>query len=105
MMPSVACTRESERWPRRRMNRPPRSSGGGAAGPDAGSALIVQAYQPQATRTRGAPRLRRGAPNVWGFGGHVEAHMKTRRAPRSAGALRTSGGLGGHVEAPMKTRG
>src|SRR5207245_6752399 len=51
----------------------------------------------QATRTRGAPRLCRGAPNVWGFGGHFGAPSR-RREPEErhgyAGARRTFGGLG-----------
>src|SRR5207245_9135029 len=51
----------------------------------------------QATRTRGAPRLCRGAPNVWGFGGHFVAPSR-RREPEErhgyAGARRTVGGLG-----------
>src|SRR4030095_9924672 len=34
--------------------------------------------------SRGVPRLRRGAPSVWGFGGHVGAPM-TRQCP-SCGA-------------------
>src|SRR5712692_11834423 len=34
---------------------------------------------------RGAPRLRRGAPNVWGFGGHLGAPMSISPDPAALG--------------------
>src|SRR6266849_3649557 len=57
---------------------------------------------------RGASRLRRGAPNVWGFGGHLGAPIAKpegtpEERPGFAGALRTSGGLGAISGPPSPT--
>src|SRR5205085_1431423 len=56
---------------------------------------------------RGAPRLRRGATNVGGLGGHFGAPSPSRHTEArhgSAGARRTSGGLGAISGAPSPSR-
>jgi hypothetical protein len=55
-------------------------------------------------RSRGAPRLRRGATNAWGSGGHLGApdiaHTVTEDRDGSAGAVPSVWGSGGHLGAP-----
>src|SRR5688572_2847678 len=53
------------------------------------------------------PRLRRGASNAWGCGGHVGApsvaHPVTEDRDGFAGAVPRAWGSGGHVGAPSST--
>src|SRR5262245_30550080 len=55
---------------------------------------------------RGAPRRSRGAPNVWGFGGHFEATQPTFQRTGTATPGRPEHlGVGGHFKAPNTTAG
>src|SRR6266403_763714 len=114
--PSQPSSRRATAWPGRderwggwgAMARPPsqQSSRRATAPPGRDEHMGVWGpwRGPHLNSHRGAPRLRRGATSIWGFGGHGGAPISTVIEARhgSAGARRAYGGLGAMAGPPSQ---